>query len=150
MNKEQLKRIFSFIEEKEGQIHKDKGTFKWKLAFNEPLTKEDLNVKGDLDISNIEITSLPEGLKIQGDLFLYYSMVELPKGLKIGGNLHTSNTIYDLPKGLKLGGDLYLSGRGHDFFDIEERIIKIIHPGFIKGQVIYDEYDGNEYDEDDY
>ena len=148
MEKEQLKRIFDFLEAKEGQIHKDKGTFKWKLTFNEPLTKEDLNVKGDLDISNIEITSLPEGLKIQGDLFLYHSMVELPKGIEIGGNLHTSDTIYGLPKGLKVGGDLYLSGRGHDFFDIEERIMKIIYPGFIKGQVIYDEYDY--YEEDDY
>jgi len=143
MEKEVLKRTFDFLEEKENHNL----PFLWKLVNNEPLTEDELNVKGNLDLSRSEISFLPEGLKIEGDLFLYYSMVELPKGLEIGGNLHTSNTIYDLPKGLKLGGDLYLSGRGHDFFDIEERIIKIIHPGFIKGQVIYDEYDGNEYDE---
>jgi len=143
MEKEVLKRTFDFLEEKENHNL----PFLWKLVNNEPLTEDELNVKGNLDLSRSEISFLLEGLKIEGDLFLYYSMVELPKGLEIGGNLHTSNTIYDLPKGLKLGGDLYLSGRGHDFFDIEERIIKIIHPGFIKGQVIYDEYDGNEYDE---
>jgi hypothetical protein len=31
-----------------------------------PLTKEDLNVKGDLDLRFSSITSLPRGLKVGG------------------------------------------------------------------------------------
>ena len=53
MEKEQLKRIFDFLEVNEGKKHKEKGSFLWKITFNEPLTKEDLNVKGDLDLNNI-------------------------------------------------------------------------------------------------
>ena len=70
MEKEALKRIFEFLEEKEGKTHKDKGSLKWKIIFNEPITKEDLNVKGGLNLSNKNITSLPEGLKVGGSLYI--------------------------------------------------------------------------------
>ena len=53
MEKEKLKRIFEFLEEK----REHRIPLKWKLINNEPLTKEDLNVKGDLDLSDLEITS---------------------------------------------------------------------------------------------
>jgi hypothetical protein len=64
-----------------------------------------------------------------------------------------TNSIYDLPKGLKVGGDLYLSGIGHRFEDIEDRVKKIIYPGFIKGMILADDYDPyddyNAFDNDD-
>ena len=53
MEKEALKRIFDFLEEKEHKKHKDRDKFIWKLKFNETLTKEDLVVNGDLDLTNI-------------------------------------------------------------------------------------------------
>ena len=71
MNKEQLKRIFEFLEKKENKLAKEKGTLRWKIVFNEPLTEEDFNRYGDLDLSNLEITSLPEGLKVHRDLDLH-------------------------------------------------------------------------------
>ena len=46
MEKEALKRIFDFLEE-EGEHNTP---VKWKLINNIPLTEEDLNVKGDLDL----------------------------------------------------------------------------------------------------
>ena len=64
MKKEVLKRIFDFFEKNEGKSHKDKGSPKWKIIFNEPITEEDLNVKGYLFLSKKNITSLPEGLKV--------------------------------------------------------------------------------------
>jgi hypothetical protein len=104
MKKEALKRIFEFIKEKEGHNL----PFLWKLMANEPLTEEDLNVKGDLDFSQSEIESLPEGLKISGDLDLSFSKIMLlPKGLKVGGHLDLTETdIEFLPKGLEVGGYL--------------------------------------------
>jgi hypothetical protein len=82
MEKETLKKIFTFLEEEE---NKDK-PFMWKLANNE-LTKEELNIKGDLDLEFSKITSLPEGLEVEGDLLLLESTItSLPEGLRVGRN----------------------------------------------------------------
>ena len=161
MEKEVLKRIFAFIEEKEGQIHKDKGTFKWKLAFNEPLTKEDLNVKGDLDLSGRNITSLPEGLQVGGDLDLAYSKItSLPKGLKVGGDLslYGCANITSLPKGLVVDGDLNVGWTPlEDVYDENQMYDELIEPGFIRGAVIFswpnpddEDYEADEYYDDNY
>ena len=58
MEKEKLKRIFEFLKDKEQQ----NAPFLWKWENNIPLTEEDLNVKGNLDLRHTKITSLPEGL----------------------------------------------------------------------------------------
>jgi hypothetical protein len=112
MNKEALKKIFEFLEEKESKFAKSKGTLLWKLAFNEPLTEKDLNIKGGLFLHHSNITSLPEGLKVGGDLNLTYTvkLESLPSNLDVKGdlNLHGSN-ITSLPEGLKVGGSLDLS-----------------------------------------
>ncbi len=131
MEKETLKNIFYFLEEKEAH----KTPFLWKWLNNEPLTEEDLNIKGDLDLSETEIQSLPEGLRVDGELNLSYSEIEtlpkglivnshlvleesnirsLPEGLKVGGDLILASCqyIFSLPKGLKVVGDLYLEGSG--------------------------------------
>ena len=52
MEKEQLKRIFQFLEAKENH----NVPFLWKLVNNEPLTEDELNVKSDLDLSYTNIT----------------------------------------------------------------------------------------------
>jgi hypothetical protein len=132
MKKETLKRVFDFLEEKEGQ----KIPFLWKLLNNIPLTKEDLIVKGDLNLEDSEITSLPEGLTIEGDFFFYHSPVELPKGLKVGNHLSLIGpNITSLPKGLEVLGWLFITDTGLGIYSDEE-LREMIKPGFIKGEII--------------
>ena len=130
MNKEQLKRIFDFLEEKE----EHNKPLKLKLIFNEPLTEKDFNRYGDLDLSNSDITSLPEGLKIHRDLDLYNSKIKI------------------LPKGLEVWGDLYVTNTDLEDYT-KEQIMIMIQPGFIKGDIIYDMGNeslyADEYDEDE-
>ena len=144
MEKEALKRIFEFLEENE----EHNAPLKWKLINNIPLRKEELNIYGGLDLSDLGITSLPEGLTIHRDLDLNSSKVEiLPKGLEVWGDLDISLTnIESLPRGLKVHGDLYLNDsdlhRSIDYNDsseLESIVKKMVEPGFIKGNVIFDE-----------
>ena len=114
MKKEQLKRIFEFLEEKENH----NVPFLWKLINNEPLTEEDLNFEGDLFLRNSKITSLPEGLKVGGNLSLY-----------------SSKNIKSLPKGLEVNGFLIIGfAKITKYTDIEIR--EMIKPGFIKGRIV--------------
>ena len=108
MEKEALKRIFEYIEKKENL----KKPFVYKLAINEPFTEDDLNVKGNLYFPNSKkITSLPKGLKVEGDLSLANTRIRtLPEGLEVGGWLSIEDTsISKIPKGLKVGGSLIIS-----------------------------------------
>jgi len=152
MNKETLKNIFNFLEENEGH----NAPFLWKHKNNIPLTKEELNIKHNLDFFGLPITSLPEDLKVSGALNLMNSNVEkLPKGLEVGGALTLVGTkITSLPEGLAVGGDLYLRGleiqslpKGLKvlgwlyIFDTKleeysnEQLREMIYPGFIKGEI---------------
>jgi len=90
MKKDTLKNILDFLLEKENM---DK-PFRWKLVNNEPLTKEELTIKGDLFLTDSDITSLPEGLKVGGylDLGNCTSLTSLPEGLKIGAFLNIRKT----------------------------------------------------------
>ena len=134
MKKETLKRVFDFLEEKEGH----KVPFLWKLFNNIPLTKEELIVNDDLDLSETYIKSLPKGLKVYGDLDLTLTDIEfLPKGLEVRGDLILDGcaNIKSLPKGLKVGGNLELTGitLGEDYDDDELR--QMVKPGFLKGDI---------------
>jgi len=82
MEKETLKNIFNFLEENEG-----KRSFLWKLKNDEPLTDEELNFKGDLDLNSTRIKTLPKGLKVGGYLFLKdcSNLTSLPEGLEVEG-----------------------------------------------------------------
>ena len=137
MEKKALKRIFAFLEKKESKSHENKGTFLWKIIFNEPLTNKDLNVKGDLYLRDSKITSLPEGLKVGGDLDLGWTKItSLPEGLEVGGilDLYWTN-ITSLPKGLKV--DDYLNIRETTLLEYtDDELREMIQPGFIKGQII--------------
>ena len=133
MEKETLKRIFYFLEEKE----KQKAPFMWKLVNNEPFTKEDLNVEGDLKLSHLEISFLPEGLKVKGDLDLSYSKIKsLPEGLEVVDNLFLHNSkIKSLPKGLKVWGDIIINKTKLIHYYSNEEIREMVKPGFIKGEI---------------
>ena len=152
------KRIFDFLEEKENKIPKYKRTLTWKIMLNYPLTEEDLNFKGNLDLYKSKIKSLPKGLKISGHLTLYKTKItSLPEGLEVGGNLDLKyQTITSLPKGLKVGTSLYLHNArkinslpeglevGENLYirytELEQysdnELIEMIKPGFIKGKII--------------
>jgi len=78
--------LFKFIEDKKPQY---KPPFKVKLIHApETLTKEDLNVKGDLDLNDTPIQSLPSGLKVKDDLDLRdTNITKLPPDLQVGDDL---------------------------------------------------------------
>ena len=74
---------------------------------------EGLTVGGDLDLENCEkITQLPEGLTVGGSLYLRGTQItQLPEGLTVGGYLDLRGTqITQLPEGLTVGGYLDLRG----------------------------------------
>ena len=127
-----LKRIYEFLEEK-GEHN---APFEWKLINNIPLTKEELNVKGVLDLRFSSITSLPEGLEVGDDLYLHYSKItSLPEGLVVRGNLYlSSSNITLLPKGLKVGRNIYLSETLKNYKALEIR--DMVKPGgYINGTI---------------
>ena len=164
MKKETLKNIFNFIEENE----RHQTPFLWKWVNNIPLTEKDLNIEGNLDLTDTDIKSLPDGLKVAGNLnltetdmeslperlevagnlYLDHSFIKsLPKDLKVGGDLSIEATyIKSLPRGLQVGGDLYLNDSKllnnidyNDSNELRDIVKKMVEPGFIKGNVIFDE-----------
>lgn len=72
---------------------------------------EGLTIDGDLKLRNASITKLPQNLTVKGDLDLISSKItKLPEGLTVGGSLDLSGTkITELPEGLTVGGSLYLA-----------------------------------------
>jgi hypothetical protein len=104
MEKETLKKIFNFIEKNDNR----NAPLLWKLENDIPLSKEELEVEGNLNLENSKITSLPEGFYVKGNLDLSNSKItSLPKGLKVGGKLLLIATpITSLPEGLKVDGVL--------------------------------------------
>ena len=129
MEKETLKKIFTFLEEEE---NKDK-PFMWKLMNNEPLTDEELFVEGDLDLTETDIKSLPEGLKVEDNLSLYgcKNIQSLPEGLKVGGFLDLGHSnITSLPKGLKVWGRLFIKNTPLTKYSTEE-LRQMVNPGYI-------------------
>ena len=109
MDNTTLKNILDFLEEKE---NKNK-PFVWKLMNNETFTDDELNIKGDLDLFEENITYIPEGLKVEGDLNLESCkrLKSLPDNLYVGGKLNLEGTnIKQIPKGLYVGDDFILVG----------------------------------------
>jgi hypothetical protein len=109
MDNTTLKNILDFLEEKE---NKNK-PFVWKLLNNETFTDDELNIKGNLDLFEENITYIPEGLKVEDNLNLSSCkhLKSLPDNLHVGGELNLEDTnIKQLPKGLYVGGDFRLVG----------------------------------------
>jgi hypothetical protein len=80
------------------------------LSRLEKLPIDQRVVKGNIDLSNTPITSLPAGLRAGGDLNLSGTPItSLPAGLRVGGYLDLARTrITSLPADLRVGGDLEL------------------------------------------
>jgi hypothetical protein len=132
MKKETLKSIFNFIEENDNR----NTPIIWKLENNEPFTEDELNIEGNLDLSDTKIRTLPKGLKVGGYLRLLNSEISsLPDGLQVGGLLNLVYTkIRTLPKGLKVGGALIIVRTNFTNFSDDE-IRDMIEPGFIRGNI---------------
>jgi hypothetical protein len=114
MEKETLKKIFDFLEKNDNK----RKPLMWKLENNIPIIeKDDLIVKGSLDLSSSNITSLPKGLEVKGGLSLYES------------------EIISLPEGLKVHGDLFIADTKLEVYTDEE-LREMVKPGFIKGDII--------------
>jgi hypothetical protein len=98
--------LFKFLEKKDNK----KIPFKIKLLLNpDDITENDLTVNGDLDLSNTNITKLPDNLTVQGTLNLAWSKItELPDNLAVEGNLYLYGTnIVKLPNTLTVKGEIY-------------------------------------------
>jgi len=135
MKEETLKRIFNFLEKEENR----KKPFAYKVKNNEPLTEKDLNIEGNLDLSNFKITSLPEGLKVGRVLDLTDSDIEtLPEGLEVGHSLWLAGCwgLTSLPKDLKVGGNLYIYRTKFTEISDDELVNMIMPNGYIKGEII--------------
>jgi hypothetical protein len=85
---------------------------------NTPITSlpDNLSVGGYLDLENTPIKSLPDNLSVEGDLDLRNTpMTSLPDNLSVGEDLFLQNTqIESLPDNLSVGGGLVLSQNAPD------------------------------------
>jgi hypothetical protein len=95
----------------------------------------DFKVGGSLILSNTSIQSLPPGLEVEGALYLTNTSIQsLSPGLKVGGNLYLGNTpIQSLPSDLKVGGNLELENTPISKKYTEEEIRKMV-PG-VRGNI---------------
>jgi hypothetical protein len=134
MEKETMKKIFDFLEKEENR----KKPFAYKVKNNEPLTEKDLNIEGNLDLSNFKITSLPEGLKVGRVLDLTDSDIKtLPEGLEVGHSLWLAGCwgLTSLPKDLKVGGSLYIYRT--KFTEIsDDELLNMIKPNGYIGEIL--------------
>jgi hypothetical protein len=100
-----------------------------------------------LNLTETDMRLLPERLEVAGNLYLDHSLIKsLPKDLKVGGDLSIEATyIVSLPRGLQVGGDLYLNDsylyKTTSLNELRDIVKKMVEPGFIKGNVIFDDYD---------
>ena len=95
--------------------------------------------KGDLDLINTPITSLPDNLKVGWSLYLSGTKItSLPDNLKVGWSLDLSGTkITSLPDNLKVGRGLNLRDTPISKKYSKEEIKNIIiqQGGDIKGDI---------------
>ena len=95
--------FFTFLKDKANRDF----PFQVKLAIApELISKEDLHVKGNLDLQNSNIEVLPDNLNVEGTLYLDRTPIKtLPKNLKVGKHLSLSSTnVEKLPADLEVEG----------------------------------------------
>jgi hypothetical protein len=137
--------LFKFIESKEPEY---KAPLKFLLKYDpDSITKEDLHVKGSFLLNDggdndhdKDITSLPDGMTVDGDFYGDFYLTSLPNNLTVEGNLliPLNKHITSLPKNLKVGGNLGIWGTPLAKKYTEEELEKIT-PG-VNGR-IYTEYE---------
>jgi hypothetical protein len=106
--------IIDFLKYLENKDNR-KVPIKAKLLYPDkfgPLTEEDLNVEGSLNLAGINVTTLPDNLTVEGGLWVGSTpLASLPNNLTVGGSLVIVNVkIKSLPDNLTVGADLELSG----------------------------------------
>ena len=101
-----LEKVFEFIKERRGYDY----PFRYKLVKGLPLTEDELNIEGHLDLEYSKIMKLPDNLTVNGRLDLQNTNIEeLPNNLTVNGYLDIEGTdINEFPNNLKIGGNLYL------------------------------------------
>jgi hypothetical protein len=127
-----LKNIFNFLE-----VNEKKLSIKWKMMNKIPFTKEQLRVKGDLDLQGEDIQQLPDGLYVKRDLLLNATPIKkLPKGLRVGGNLELQDceNLKSLPKDLKVRGGIWLAGTPLGRMS-DEKILNMVKPDGYIGKI---------------
>jgi hypothetical protein len=100
---------------------------------------DNLSVGGDLDLRNTPLTSLPDNLSVGGYLDLYNTKItSLPDNLNVGGGLYLRNTpITSLPNNLSVGGNLDLENTPLSKKYTKEQIKQMIkdNGGYVKGNI---------------
>ena len=132
MQIEQLKKIFEFIEARE-----NKYSIVWKAMNGLPFTKEQLKIKGNLDLQGMDVKKLPNGLHVTGNLLLNFTTIKkLPMGLKVGGDLELQDceNLKSLPNDLKVRKGLWLSGSPLGRLP-NEKILNMVKPNGYIGQI---------------
>jgi hypothetical protein len=156
METQTIKKVLNFLEKKEKKMK----PYRWKLINNEPLTEEELNIKGNLKLARTNITSVPKGLNVSGyidlidcqnlksiqedlyvmeDLYLggCLNFESLPKNSFVGGDVHLEycKNLTFLPAGFKVGGDLIIFKTPLTKFSDDELFDMIKPYGYIKGKI---------------
>ena len=110
---------------------------------NTPIDSLPSNLKTvgrNLDLSNTPISNLSSGLTVGGWLDLYNTQIStLPPDLKVGGSLYLWNTqISSLPLDLTVGGAIYLENTPISRKYTKKQIRKMIEDtgGYVKGMII--------------
>ena len=133
-----LYNLFDFIETNRPE-YKIPLTVKLRY-YPESITKDDLNVKGDLDFDfKTPFTSLPDNLTVGGYLGLTNTPItSLPDNLTVEDHLFLSNTpITTLPNNLRVGGMLNLRHTPLSKQYSEDEIRKMIQDrgGDVEGEI---------------
>jgi hypothetical protein len=106
---EKIYNLFKFIEDKYPEY---RTPFKYKIIYEIPITEEELNIEGDLDLDDSHVTSLPDNLTISGYLFLRRctKLRSLPNNLtvSIGVILVGCTNLKRLGRNLSIGGGIIL------------------------------------------
>jgi hypothetical protein len=137
---ERAKNYQIVLQKKIQQYIKDGGKGNLNLR-NTPITSlpDNLQVGGVLDLHNTPITSLPDNLQVGGYLDLFNTKItSLPDNLQVGGYLNLRNTkITSLPDNLNVGGGLYLRNTPLSEKYTEEQIKQIIEDngGYVKRNI---------------
>lgn len=108
----------------EGDLDLTAGNFIMGKSGGTGITElpDGLHVKGTL-IVDPETTSLPVGLRVDGNLALSSSKItEIPDGTIVGGSLSVPNTLLRLPDNMEVGGGFLLG--------FENKNITVWPPGF--------------------
>lgn len=112
-----MKELFQYIQDNQPDIHIN---INIKLIVGLYISKDELFVGHTLDLSDTEITSLPDNLAVRLSLYLDNTNISsLPDNLFVGNTLCLRKTkITSLPKGLNVGGNLDI--RQTDIMDLPD------------------------------